>query len=339
MKKILFILVLALMLLVSCSEEKQIDNTPKNDVPVEESTDFPKEYVVKARTFDEIYALSHEEKAKEFLAALCLGDKEILEYYMYGDTLDILLECQFDAFIKDTEEIPFGYCSTVMLNVKKGVENVIPAGKYEYTLVINEANPIIVGYFGPSERFDLFKNPKTPDTSADYPIYNSYKFIEEFYHSASELSKEALDTNKYFDSIYHMAVHSLMATGTDFTFTTTSDGFKMYMTERFGYTDPDLLDRFAVKLDEDDSAIKDEFGTYTVSCAHGYGSVIYDLIDISEKDDITTFSYVLYSDTARTVQCARMEFDFEKNEQSDVMRVVDIRFEKLCDLTPAVFTV
>jgi len=339
MKKILFILAAALMILTSCTEAEKTKETPKQDTPTEEGVTSPMEYVVKAHTFDEMYALTHEERAKDFLSAICLDDREMLDYYIQGESVDTLLQCDLDAAITDTVDVQFGYCATVQLDVKKGVDGIIPAGKYDYTLLINEASPMVVGYFGPSDRFDAFNNPKIPDMSIDYSAYCSYKFVEEFFRNAMKTSMAALDTDKYFDSIYHLAVHSLMSIGEDFTFTTTADGFKMYLTERFGYTDEALLERFVAKLDEDGSAVKDEYGVYTVSCAHGYGSLVYDLTDVSSKDGRTKLSYVIYSDSARTVQCAKAEFVFEENENSNIMKLVDIKYEKICNLTPSVFTV
>ena len=70
-------------------ENEAVTSEPSTDENEKVTPNIPREkieynYSVTARDFDSIQALSHEERAKEFISALCLKDTEIVNQYIGG---------------------------------------------------------------------------------------------------------------------------------------------------------------------------------------------------------------------------------------------------------------
>lgn len=366
MKKLLLIILLS-VLLVSCqTKPSDITEQPPADDPnvtvdpvvPEEETELPDEsqpqftefeYKITARDYESIYTnLSNEQMTREFLSAVCLKDLEVLQVYMLGDTTEELMKIKADVMIdggKTVTEyfngIPFeGLETKVKFIVSQSDSKHFPIGVYDYVLYVRKSGAFGIEYFGPEERYPAFQNAVVPVESTSPVLYNAYKFVEEFYRNIKlALSKEALDPNVNFDAIMHTAVHTRMALGEDYIFTTTLEEFKEYVSLQFGYTDEAVLNRFATALSKAAYASVDENGVYTVCCAHGHGSLSYDLTSIEMVDGKYVFTYAVYSDTAHTVQCKEDIFTFEENKDSDMMTLVDIRSTVINDLEEYVFSI
>lgn len=366
MKKMLVLLLLSL-LLVSCAKDGTV--TPNEPDPIEPPSDVTEvvtpdeiptetpeetvyeefEYAITARDYESIYnELSHEEMTKEFLSAICLKDIEVLQQYMFGHTVNELTKIKADVMIDGGKTVteyfngtPFdGLETKVKFIVSQSNSKIFPVGVYDYILFVRKTGAFGVEYFGPAERYSAFQNAVVPEEISSPVLYNTYKFIEEYYRNIPLTSfDEALDPNVSFDSIMHLAVHTRMALGEDYVFTTTLEQFKEYISLQFGYTDEVLLQRFANALSKAPYATADENGVYTVCCAHGHGSLANDLISIERKDGRYTFTYAIFSDSAHTVQCEERVFVFEENKDSDTMTLVDVQTTELNGLSSYVFSI
>ncbi len=364
MKRALLIVLMAI-LLVSCQTKpsditgKPLDDTPSVTVEPSEPDDVPEEtpkagytefeYEISARDYDSIYEnLSNEQMTREFLSAICLSDLEVLQLYMYGDTTEELMKIKADVMIDGGkivteyfDEIPFdGLETKVKFIVSQSESDIFPVGVYDYILYVRKTGAFGVEYFGPAERYAAYQKAYAPDENASPVLYNTYKFVEEFYRNIKlAMSDEALDPNVNFDAIMHTAVHTRMALGEDFVFTTTLEEFKEYISLQFGYTDEAVLQKFANALSKAAYATVDENGVYTVCCAHGYGTLSNYLTSIEMKDGQYIFTYAVFSDSSYTVQCREDVFTFEENKDSDTMTIVDVKSTKLNDLAEYVFSI
>lgn len=366
MKKLLLIILLSAFLVSCQTEPSDITGKPPADTPnvtvdpviPEEETELPEEpqpqftsfeYAITARDYEAVYSeLSNEQMTREFLSAICLKDLEVLQLYMQGDTTEELMKINADVKIDGGKTVteyfdgrPFdGIETRVKLTVSESDSECFPVGEYDYVLLVRKTGAFGVEYFGPEERYPAFQSSAVPEKSSSPALYNAYKFVEEFYRNVRlSLSKDAIDPNSNFDSLMHLAVHTRMALGEEFTFTTTLEEFKEYVSLQFGYTDEAVLDRFANALSKAPYATVDENGVYTVCCAHGYGSLSYDLTSIELKDGNYVYTYAVYSDSAHTLQCKENVFVFKPNPDSDTMTLVDLGSTSLNDLTQYVFSI
>ncbi len=345
MKKLLYSALILLFLLTSCTPKETPpktdgENISENENPVNDETLEPviyNEFEYKVTTIDwtDLDRLSPEEKAREFLSAICLSDSDVLSMYMQGDTIQELIKVKADAKIADGKEIteyygeyPYkGYETKVLFEITESGSDLFPVGTYEYILKIMDTSVLSVEYFGASDRYGV---NIIPDKQTSPALYDTYAFIDEIFHyNAADLSNAALDVDLHFDSLFHIAIHSLMALHEDYIFKTTLDEFKEYISLRYGYTDNAVLQRFADKLTRVTYASVDENGVYTGSCAHGYSSIIRELKSIEEKDGLVVFSYTMFADSAQMLPCEEVSFTLRKNENNDLMTLVDIKSEKL----------
>lgn len=360
-----------LVLLISCAKDTpDFEETDVKEPLVQEEEILEKEfeYKITARTWEEAQSLSGREQALEFLSAIHLGDKEVLEVYMQGDTIDELLKIKADfTILSEKEAVKYYndksktyelvykddkeghekykdwhafecYILDVAMTVNESSSEFFPVGSYEYTLKTTPSGFLSVNYFGPTERYEIFEGKNVPKTT-DTALYNNYKFLENFlrYNFTASYS-ELLDPIANFDSLLHITVHTLMAQNEDFIFTTTLDEFKEYITLRLGYTDEALLDKFANTLIKKSYVSKNDDGSYSGSCAHGYSSLMYDVTKIRQIDKLHVYSYTFYADSAHTVPVREMQFTFEENEGSDVMTLRNIKTAKLNNLNLALIS-
>ncbi len=364
MKKTLLVVLMAL-LLVSCKSqqpdstgEPPVDKQPDNaqtvtpneapeDVIEEGYEEF--EYKITARDYDSIYEnLSNEQMTREFLSAICLRDLEVLQLYMQGNTTDELMKIKADVMIDGGKVVteyfgdtPFdGLETKVKFIVSESESEVFPVGVYDYVLLARKTGAFGIEYFGPDDGYASFQKAIVPDKSASPVLYNTYKFIEEYYRNFPiATADDVLNTDVNFVSIMHLAVHTRMALSEDFIFTTTLEEFKEYVSLQFGYTDEAVLNRFANALSNAPYATADENGVYTVCCAHGYGTLSNALVNIEMSDGLYAFTYAIYSDSAYTVQCREDVFIFEENKDSDVMTLIEVQSTTFNDLPQYVFSI
>lgn len=360
-----FTILTLFILLVSCAKETpDIEEVDVKEPLIKEEF----EYKISAREWSDVYELSNKDKAKEFLSAIHFGDREVLELYMQGDTIDELLKIKadfkiesertfieyFDTLLKtkiavnndDKEsqekykDFPSFDCylAEILMTVKESESEVFPVGNYEYTLKITDSSSVFVNYFGPSDRYEIFEGSSIPQAT-HIALYKNYKFLENFLcYNWTASDSELLDPIANFDSLLHIAVHTLMAENENFIFTTTLDDFKEYIRLRYGYTDEGTLDKFANTLLKKSYISKNDDGSYSGSCAHGYSSLMYDLTDIRKVDNLYVYSYTFYADSAHTVPVRQMQFTFEENKDSEIMTIRNIKAAKLNDLSLALLS-
>lgn len=381
MRKLL-IVALTLLLLTSCNDKpfKEKDETADTtkiseaiteEIKVEEKKEQPFdgefECNITAKSWDEAYELSNKEKAMEFLSAICLKDRKVLEIYMSGDTVDELLKINADfTLVSEKEAVIYYndqkktkvtidkddaeghekykdqhafdcYIAEVIMTVSNSHSDIFPVGIYEYTLKTTHSGFLFVNYFGPTERFEIFEGSEIPD-EGDSALYSNYKFIEEFFRFSNKRLEESLDPNENFDGILHVAVHSLMSMNDDFVFTTTLEEFKEYISLRFGYTDEGTLDRFANALSKKSYMALNDDGSYTGCCAHGYSTLMNDLTSVTRMENLHNFTYTTYADSAHMVPVNEIRFTFEENKDSDVMTLRHIKSAKLNDLKQSILS-
>lgn len=356
MKKILIFLLVATVLLVSCSkkdkdETQNPDNSGLQDTPVEDKDDSGKyekfEYSVTAREWSEVEALPLSLRAREFLSALCLKDEEALEMYVSGDSVKELLKAEIDAEIGEAEESIFDYgdfshvvyIADVKLTINESKSDFLSQGTYYYSVCVTDASQLFVEYFGEKTRYEIFEGSKIPSADNSPAQYSAYTFIENLFHETSLFSEESLKNGIPTDTAFHAAVHDLMSTGENYTFALTLDEFKDYISLRYGYTEEKVLSDFAEKLSSASYAQCDENGVYTGSCAHGYSSLMKELTNVETNDDVTVFTYTLFADTAHIIPCAQVCFSMSKNENSNIMTLTDIEYKSLNELNFEVMSV
>lgn len=376
------VLLVLVLLLISCAKEipdfKETDVKPpvidkvtgEEEKEEKEEIQFTEEfeYNVTSSSIEEADRLSHKDKAKEFMSAIHLGDREVLEIYMQGDTIDELLKIKADFIItgeknfveyydeslrnmvavenddkegheKYKDKTPFDcYLAEILMSVSESESDVFPIGVYEYTIKITDSGTIFVDYFGPTERYEIFEGSEIPEKS-HIALFANYKFIENFLrYNWTASDSELLDPIANFDSLLHITVHTLMAQNEDFIFTTTLDGFKEYISLRFGYTDEATLDKFANTLLKKSYIAQNDDGSYSGSCAHGYSTLMYDLTNIRRIDNLHVYSYTFYADSGHTIPVKEMQFTFEENKDSDVMTLRNIKTAKLNNLNIALIS-
>ena len=364
MKKLLLLTLLTALLLTSCNDKP--DNTPEppvkdtpsvsitEDTPKETPSDTPDspstyeefEYKVTAKDYDSVRSLSYEEMAKEFLSAICLGDREALAVYMQGETIDELMKLNAEVIIKNGRTVSksYGdypvdeYLLDVRMIISKSKSSLFPIGIRDYVLNLSTAGMYPVQYFGSPEGFDAFNGSEIPSKATSPALYNAYLLTNEIFRNYG-IPSALPDVKASFDRIMHTAVHTRMAMNDDFIFTTTTDAFKEYVSLQFGCTDETLLQDFANELTKAPYATSDENGVYTVCCAHGYSSLTCDLTSVELKDGTHVFTYAVFADSAHTVKCREIKFIFEENKDSEIMTLAGVEARELNSLAPDVVSV
>ena len=382
MKKLFICLTLITLLLVSCStKEKQptltpvtppveepVTTSPDVDAPstepdnVEQPTETPsafKDFEYKITTYDwvEMKDMTPEEQTREFLSARYLGDREALGLYMQGDTAEELLKVKFGSITYSGKEITKsyealsgkaypGFESDVMFEISESDSPFFPVGSYCFKLLVMSPSSFAVEYFGKPEAYEDFSNySRKSATYSPETLLESFYFVENLfsYYSLNSLGTAVTVTDDNFDSLFHVIVHELMESGENFIFTTTLEDFKKHVGERLGCTDKEMLDRFANKLKNSSFSTPDENGVYTGSCAHGYNSLARFPYSIYENGNEQFITYGIFADSAYTVQCAQVDFYFEKQDGADTFTIKKINYrnvvrENAPTLTPYVFT-
>jgi len=322
MKKFLILLTLVLLLLLTTSCVTQTPDEKGSDVktPVSEngnsSSDIPLEkieynYSVTARDFDSIEALSHEERAKEFISALCLKDTEIVNQYI-GGSINALDSVKMNAYVKSFE----GEVGTVVLTVEESDSPAFAVGEYEYVIEMDEiynTQCSYVTFFGTAEAYDEYLN------GTNFPLRIS---DDTFINDGYRFSYDAIRLGYTNDlDIHHMIKHKHPDSAVG---TTTLESYSKYLSDRFGMDDISTLESKEII-----KALENGETNIRIDCAHG-GTVIACLFEGFEQDGAKySYTFTFYSDYAYISPTQKTTYTFEKRDGLDILTFTGMTVETL----------
>ncbi len=331
MKKIfvLFALVLCLLLTASCVE--QIPDEKVGDVkpPVTEDETVTAEpvtppekieynYSVSARDYASIDALTLEQRANEFISALCLQDTEVLEMYI-GGKIDKLDSVKMDAYVKSIE----GEIAKVGVTVYESNSAGLPVGEHEYILDLTQNGICYVSFFGTAEKHNEYFNGTKTSISEDALTEDGYFFC---YLSIRIGAITDID-------VYHNAKHTGMLGSS----LTDLETITKYLYDRFGIEDindyPEIKDRIY-----QDRQIENGKEMFFVNCAHGADSSPWIFDNYSIDGNKYSFTFTFYSDFAYISPALKATYNFEKRDGCDILTFTGITSEKLGDESVATFS-
>ncbi len=363
MKKLFLVLTLTALLLGACTPKNEeppvtppdndeiVQELPEDETPIEPEenpaeptvdsetgyVDF--EYKITTRDWVEAQSLTPEEIVREFLSALYLGDREALELYYQGDTLDELLKVKFSHLTYKGEKTEKyygdrrfeGYLAFVSGEISESESEYFKEGPFFHNLLVVPASQFSVDYFGMRENYRNYCGEDVPKKEDDPELWESYTFIEELFRfGQGKATMDFFNVEENFDAIFHVVIHALMAVGEDHIFETTAEDFKTYVKERLGYTDEAVLERFADKLASVTYASCDENGVYKGCCAHGYSTLMrFPYTAQQNGENKQFFSYGIFADSAFTQQCAQVSFWLEKKDGAKTYTLTDIKYDEI----------
>ena len=297
-------------------ENEAVTSEPSTDENEKVTPNIPREkieynYSVTARDFDSIQALSHEERAKEFISALCLKDTEIVNQYI-GGRINALDSVKMNAYIKSFE----GEVGTVVLTVEESDSPAFTVGEYEYVIEMDEifnTQCSYVTFFGTADAYGEYLNGTNfPfNISDDTFINDGYRFS----HYAIRLGYiSKLD-------VHHMIKHTHPDSAVG---TTTLENYSKYLSDRFGMDDINALESKELL-----KAIENGETTIRIDCAHG-GTVIACLFEGFEQDGAKySYTFTFYSDYAYISPTQKTTYTFEKHDSLDILTFTGMTVETL----------
>ncbi len=331
MKKtfILLTLVLCVLLITSCiahiPNEKTDDTTPPvtEDKTVIDEPKTPPEkieyaYLVSARDYASIDALSLEERAHEFVSALCLKDTEILEIYI-GGKINNLDSVKMDAYVKsiDSEIAKIG------ISVYESSSTGLPVGEHEYLLDLTQNGICYVQFFGTAEKQKEILNGTKLNISENVLIEDGYDFCR---YAIMLGSINTID-------IYHTAKHTrpdLESPLTDL------ETFSKYLYDRFGIDDINNYPDIKNKLYED-RRIENGKEMFFVNCAHGGTASSWIFNGYTVDKDKYSYTFTFHSDFAYISPTQKVSYYFEKRDACDILTFTGISIENLEDEETSIF--
>ncbi len=343
MKKLFFILILLTMLLSSCtnkpintpndkivtpemveSTDKQEPEMPSNEQSTDEYESF--EYKITARDYEAVMYLSQEEKAKEFLSVLALGETDLIRNYFQFDSAEEYTKAKYDFKICKSNIDSKYDCWNVKMTVTESTSEYILDGQYDYTLIMIDDISSQVGYFGPTERVNIFLDANKPNYKTEVTLSKTNLFIENLLKDFNTDLTIKTFKNPYenLNKIYHLMIHDNLSG--------TLEEYKQYLHDRFGYTDDEILNAFENELVNNNRVQQDENGIFNTNCAHGYSRLIYELTEIKKNNGTYRFTYTFYADSAYIIPSVKKTFVFEGNKHNDIMLLTDIETITLSDL-------
>ncbi len=348
MRKILLLLILSAFILSACTKtpldpSAVTDNDEKtpqenNESVLEESNNETEdklpismtyeafEYIITAKDHTSVLNLSPDEKAKEFLSILALGQTELIQNYFQCASTEEYAKAKFDFKIaKSNIESKYDRYEVKTAVTDSTTDN-FQNGEYDYTLILIDDISSQVGYFGPTERVNAFLGENIPDGKENPALKKSQMFVEDLMKDFNvDLTIEMLkDPDESFKKIYHTVIHSMLSG--------TFEEYKQYLYDRLGYTNEDILNAFENELKNDTLVSKDENGMFNVYCGHGYSKLIYDLSEIEREGGTNRLTYTFYADSAHMIPCVKKTFVFEENKYNDIMLLTDIETVLLSEL-------
>ncbi len=325
MKKtfILLALISILLIISSCTEKMPSEKDSDVKAPISEdekvTPDAPPEvieysYSVTARDFDSIYALTDEERAHEFVSALCLNDTEIVNYYI-GGSINSFDSVKMNAYIKSFENS----VGTVILTVEESDSTAFTVGEHEYIIEMDDITNTqysYVTFFGTADDYAEYLK------GASLPISDDDLFNDGYIFSSRAIDLGYCDTL----DIHHMIRHTHPKTW-DY-YSVDVENYSKYLSDRFGIDGINVLD-----IKELSNYIITENGEkkIDIGCAHG-GTVMPHTFEKFEQDGIKySYTFVFYSDFAYISPTQKVTYTFEKRDGCDILTFTGITTEKLGD--------
>ncbi len=327
MKKIFILLTLVLVTLLISSCVVKIPNEKIDDVkpPVKEDNVITDEtekieynYSVTARDYASVDALTLEERANEFVSALCLKDAEILEIYI-GGKIDKLESVKMDAYVKSID----GEIAKVGVVVYESSSTALPVGEHEYILDLTQNGVCYVQFFGTAEKQKSFFNGTKENISEDALIEDGYDFCR---YAIRLGGISNID-------VYHTAKHTRPDLNSPLTDLET---FSKYLSDRFGIDDindyPEIKDSLYA-----DRRFENGKEMFFVDCAHGATSSAWIFENYSTDGNKYSYTFTFCSDFAYISPALRVTYNFEKRDGCDILTFIGISSEQLGSESVAVF--
>ncbi len=339
MKKIfiLLTLVLSMLLVTSCVTQipdEKLDgiNQPVTNADVvppvteDEKEETPPEkieynYSVTARDYASIDALSIEERANEFVSALCLKETEVLEMYI-GGKINNLDSVKMDAYVKSVE----GEIAKVGVTVYESEAAGLPVGEQEYLLNLGQNGVCYIAFFGTNEKYTEFNDQLDLNVSDDALIQEGYDFCN---------WSIRLGTITDIVDVYHNAKHTGRLDspdGSEYDSYADLETITKYLHDRFGIEDinehPEIKTKiYADKYDDRDNKFDKEM--FFVSCGHGADASPWMFDGYSVDGNKYSYTFIFHSDFAYISPTLKSTYNFEKRDGCDILTFTGITTEKL----------
>lgn len=283
-----------------------------------------KDYSVTFRNVNDIFEASPKKQISEFISALCLGDKEVVDIYI-GGSIENFDSIKMDAYATLTDNYT---TALVYLDVQKSDSPAFPEGQYQYLLKLNESPYLsVVEFFGKAEKYALYNAPITAYYTSDPLLDDALRFTYQ----------DLIRIGDYSENIenhaFHIMRHSLP---------NAEDGYSDYETiEKY------FFDRFGIEVNKSYSIRRELDGIKTVidgeekymaGCAHGADASANIFEKIEQKGNKYSISFIFHSDFAYISESERRTFTFEKVEGSDILRFIKFESEKLSSEKTAGYT-
>ncbi len=314
------------------TEEDADDMSQKNN---EEFLLEKGEYKITATDFDSIMLLSQEQMAWEFLSALCIGNIKMINQYLGGGGHDEYKNVSMDAVIEGEYEIDdqyTGYAVKVKLNVHESECDTFPVGEHDYLLTFHNCiEASWVKYFGPVEDYIKTKFEIEEFDKKTQDAINFAQAFTDFHLNLTEsASKEILFPEKFDDDFRHIVNHTIGGYATRDEIVEDCLGvLTKYLYLSFGYNvhdHPEILIYFEYYSEIDDEIY------YELSCVHG-GAVYCGTLEKVEKTAAgCNITIALYTDYAYVEKAKEITFVFEKNDNSNIMRLTDVLCKMLSEV-------
>lgn len=292
-------------------------------------------YSVSAKTWEEVDALSIQDKAEEFLSALCLNDTEALGIYIGGTSAGQFKNVKLDAVITDTiSTSDYEMVYAVDVDVAQSDVSTFAEGKAEYTLRIsNDGNGAYVSCFMPS---DKAKEADYPRVSGDELGLDGYDFATAYFdvYINDGVFENSQWQNDFTAKLIHVIRHTIPSNDVN---SFTVDDFNSYIAKRFGF---DTIDSYAGALEllREMCAVEGDENTFNY-CEHGGNVIAQSMRDVEKTDKGYSLTFDFYGDFACMYKVASCTLTFESSEGEDIAKLVDISFDKTNDTPIAYFGV
>ncbi len=274
-----------------------------------------KDYSVTLRNVNDIFEASPKKQISEFISALCLGDKEIVDIYI-GGSIENFDSIKMDAYATLTDNYT---TALVYLDVQRSESPAFPEGQYQYLLKLNESPYLsVIDFFGKMEKYALYNATISAYYTSDPLLDDALRFT---YQDLIRLGDYSENIENH---AFHIMQHSLP---------NAEDGYSDYETiEKY------FFDRFGIEVNKSYSIKRELDGKktvidgeekYMVGCAHGADASANIFEKIEQNGNKYSISFIFHSDFAYISESERRIFTFEKVEGSDILRFIKFESEKL----------
>ncbi len=330
MKKTVLLAFLLMLLLVSCKEEPDFREVQVSDDVALSQTVTPneldKETDFKAilplyrnslgqsqeKYDDMIWQMSVENRLIHFLDALVYQNVELVNVYTNGwghDYSGVAMTYE----LGETEAAEWDGCKAVVkIKVTKSDNATFPVGEHEYEITSN---------YMPDPAFISIKkvgqelNDNLPE-SDDPKLKDALVFSDRYLDWCMYETKDAPDIDKLFELIKLDVYENLVIRLDGFTLA----DFEKYMLDRFGAEQgsyPEITEKLQRYYDVEKEKYVYSYG----QCATTYACRI---TGVDKTDKGYNINYEFYSDMAYLQKCMDVTLVFEENENTDIMRLVNV---------------